>query len=137
MSILHLLAHQAPYSVPSRLGSDGLANAPIRGLPVEIMVKIFILCIVEPSLSLKEANLAWLVREREMFPLRGDPLGPYLNLPTMPSKRSPLRLCGICRYWRHIVLNTPSLWSNFSLDLTLGPLDLSHRLSELSTEAQV
>ena len=35
--------------------------------------------------------------------------------PLLRGENLPLRLCQICRFWRRLVLNTPELWSSFTL----------------------
>ena len=81
---------------------------PITRLPAEVLSQIFQQCVI----------VTWLGRTTESF-------NKYLDL-----DKTPLRLAGVSRHWRNVALNSPRLWSNFSL--LLRPKDTKRHI-ELAT----
>ncbi|KAK7469050.1 hypothetical protein VKT23_003543 [Stygiomarasmius scandens] len=68
--------------------------APVRKLPVEILLEIFsYACVQNPSLSITSANYE-----------------DKLSMPTFHIART-------CSQWRKIALSNPGLWSNITVDL--------------------
>jgi len=75
--------------------------APVRKLPVEILLEIFsLLCTKSPGLSVTSACRRSLV-----------------CTPT-------LDIASTCNHWRKIALSNPSLWSNISIDLAYRGLSI-------------
>ncbi|KAK0206057.1 hypothetical protein DFS33DRAFT_1256999, partial [Desarmillaria ectypa] len=69
--------------------------APVRRLPVEILLTIFeAACSELGSISFQDQETIW--EEDENIPLYGN---------------TPVYLASVCYYWRSICLSTPKLWT--------------------------
>lgn len=68
------------------------SNGSIHRLPVEILAEIFLFCLIPKTL-------------------------PLSSLPSVCSSRAPLLLCHVCSSWRRVALQTPALWTTFTIEV--------------------
>ncbi|KAJ6561409.1 hypothetical protein DFH09DRAFT_1159889 [Mycena vulgaris] len=79
------------------------AAYPVLTLPVEITAEIFIRCVPDPP------EFPWLKKKDSIS------MGHELRTP------APLILLGVCRVWRDIALDTPTLWSMLNIRFDAFP----------------
>ena len=84
---------------------NALERSPFRRLPNELIVEILTICThieYEDKPGVDAKYIPALMK----------------RLPSLQGDKSPLMLCHICTEFRHLVLNSPTLWSRFEISST-------------------
>ncbi|KAK7460977.1 hypothetical protein VKT23_008905 [Stygiomarasmius scandens] len=84
--------------VCSRMNEYRAFISPVRKIPVEIWIEVFLLCLLDSGAGLE-------VEYRT------------ISAPT-------LELSHVCAFWRAVVVSTPELWSNLHINLAHGGLEM-------------